>query len=265
MSRPSTNAGSKPCSRSVSESFLGLRCRGLDVAFAGRAVLAGLSLTVRAGEVCAVVGESGSGKTTLLSVVAGFVTPDRGEVQIGGEDVGDDGPSVRDATMLFQEPRLFPALTVVENVGFGLRVRGASRTARRNVAQQLLDEVGLLDRADDSIAGLSGGEQQRVALARALCVAPKLLLLDEPFSAVDAPRRRELRDVVGSMLRRHQTTAVFVSHDIHDAVAMADTVAVLIDGRIVQHDLVAAVRANPASAAVEQLVSGDPIPPGPAR
>ena len=229
------------------------------VTFAGRTVLDGLSLEVRAGEVCAVVGESGSGKTTLLSVVAGFVTPDRGEVTIAGNDVLDEGPAVRDATMLFQEPRLFPALTVVENVGFALRVRSQPESVWREAGLRLLDEVGLLTRADDPIVGLSGGEQQRVALARALCVAPSLLLLDEPFSAVDVPRRRELREVVRSMLSEHETTTVFVSHDINDAIHLADSVAVMIDGRIVQHDLLDVVRENPRSVAVEQLVAGDPL------
>lgn len=233
----------------------GLSCESLVVSAGARKVLDGLTLRVAPGKTCAVLGESGSGKTTLLRTVGGFLSPTSGLISIDDVDVGRSSPQERPATLLFQEPRLFPALNVFENVAFALRVKGIGAKERKATALSLLSEVGLDDRAMDPVTGLSGGEQQRVALARALCIAPPVLLLDEPFSAVDAPRRQELREVVRDLLSRRSTTTVFVSHDIHDAERMADTVAVLVDGRIVQHDEVATVLNEPASPEVERLVS----------
>jgi putative spermidine/putrescine transport system ATP-binding protein len=232
-----------------------VRCHDLTVRVENVLILDHLNLQVGAGQVCAVVGESGSGKTTLLRTIAGFVTPETGAVEIDGVLVTDRSPNDRGVTLLFQEPRLFPALSVSENVAFAMRVRGAGSAERRDVALALLSEVGLIDRCDDSIDGLSGGEQQRVALARALCVPPKVLLLDEPFNAVDAPRRRELRRLVGDLLARHRITTIFVTHDVTDVERLADSVAVLVDGRVAQHDLVATVLANPANQQVRDLVT----------
>lgn len=176
---------------------------------------------------------------------------------IDGMDQTGLAPAERSATLLFQEPRLFPALSVIDNVGFGLRVRGVDAATRTAAATQLLTSVGLVDRSDDRIDGLSGGEQQRVALARALCIQPEVLLLDEPFSAVDAPRRRELRALLRSLHDEHRHTMIFVTHDIADATAIADTVAVLVDGTVAQHGPVAEVLAAPMSDAVAALVGAD--------
>jgi putative spermidine/putrescine transport system ATP-binding protein len=234
-----------------------VECRGISVALGDRVVLDRLALQVVPGSVCAVIGASGSGKTTLLRSVAGIEAPNSGSVLIEGVDVTPLPPQQRNVTLLFQEPRLFPALSVGENVAFALRVRGAGREQRRAAAAELLHQVGLDDRLDDPVAGLSGGEQQRVALARSLCVPPAVLLLDEPFSAVDAPRRRELRTLVGDLLQLHRVTTLLVSHDVADARILADTLAVLADGRIAQHDTVDQVLAAPVDQRVAELVAAD--------
>lgn len=234
-----------------------MECRGISVALGDRVVLDRLALQVVPGSVCAVIGASGSGKTTLLRSVAGIEAPNSGSVLIEGVDVTPLPPQQRNVTLLFQEPRLFPALSVGENVAFALRVRGAGREQRRAAAAELLHQVGLDDRLDDPVAGLSGGEQQRVALARSLCVPPAVLLLDEPFSAVDAPRRRELRTLVGDLLQLHRVTTLLVSHDVADARILADTLAVLADGRIAQHDTVDQVLAAPVDQRVAELVAAD--------
>jgi putative spermidine/putrescine transport system ATP-binding protein len=236
-----------------------VRCRGVIVRHRGRAVLDGLDFDVAPGSICAVLGASGAGKTTLLRAIAGFDSLSAGTIDVGGVDITMRAPQDRPVTLLFQDPRLFPALSVSENVAFGLRVRGESRENRRKAALELLDEVGLAARADSPIEGLSGGEQQRVALARALCVAPSVLMLDEPFSAVDAPRRNELRQLVVALQQRHAMTVVFVTHDASDALRIADSVAVLVNGTIVQHDDVDTVLQHPLDAVVEALVEHDPV------
>jgi len=237
----------------------GVRCRDITVIRGKSTVLDHLNITIEPSTVCAIVGESGSGKTTLLRAIAGFDPLTSGQVTVAGVDMDGQPPQDRPVSLLFQEPRLFPALSVGENVSFAMRVRGAKSDERRQRARLLLDQVGLGDRIDDSIDGLSGGEQQRVSLARALCVRPKVLLLDEPFSAVDAPRRRALRDLVIEVGMADETTLVFVTHDIADARAIADTVAVLIDGTIAQHGPVHNVVAAPASSQVAELVGGRSI------
>ena len=166
----------------------------------------------------------------MLRSIAGFVDPDAGSIHLGGVDAAGVTPQDRSVTLLFQEPRLFPALSVADNVSFGLRVRGIDAAERDRRARELLTSVGLEDRAGDSVKGLSGGEAQRVALARALCVRPDVLLLDEPFSAVDAPRRLELRTLIADLQAEHGMTMIFVTHDIDDAIALADMVVVLADG-----------------------------------
>jgi len=230
----------------------------LKLVLGGRTVLAGLNLTVETGTICAIVGESGSGKSSLLRAIAGFLDPDGGSISLDGVDQAGIAPADRPVVLLFQDARLFPALNVRDNVSFGLRVQGVAATERDAAAMSLLERVGLADRATDPIDGLSGGEQQRVSLARALCVEPQILLLDEPFSAVDAPRRRELRSLISNLHAEQKHTMIFVTHDIADATALADTVAVLVDGVVAQHGPVAEVVAAPVTPAVAALLGADP-------
>jgi iron(III) transport system ATP-binding protein len=211
----------------------GLQITDLHKSFATNPVLTGLDLEVPAGSLTAILGSSGSGKTTLLRLLAGFETPDRGTVTIGARVLDTEGthvhPEQRRIGYVPQEGGLFPHLTVQANIAFGL-----PRTQRRQGVADLLDTVGLTDLARRYPHQLSGGQQQRVALARALAVKPEIVLLDEPFASLDAHLRASVREQVGSILRESSATTLLVTHDQDEALSLADQVAVLRDGRIVQ-------------------------------
>ncbi|MGE5477967.1 MAG: ABC transporter ATP-binding protein [Bacteroidales bacterium] len=189
----------------------------------GAAVLADVSFSVAAGEAVAVVGRSGCGKSTLLHLIAGLAHPSDGEIRIGGAPVR--GPSPR-WTMMFQQPLLYPWMTVFENAALGLRFAGRQREAAAAVGD-LLAMVKMADYADVNVQRLSGGQQQRVALARSLAAGPEILLLDEPFSALDAFTRADLQREVRAITRRLGITLLLVTHDIDEAVLMADRALVL--------------------------------------
>ncbi|GAB2678185.1 ABC transporter ATP-binding protein [Thalassiella azotivora] len=216
-----------------------LTVRGLHKAFGDVPVLRGVDLDVPSGAMAAVLGASGCGKTTLLRVVAGFEDADAGQVLVG-DRVVVDGPSGvpperRRVGVVPQEGALFPHLTVARNVAFGLPRRGAGAgRARRDRVAELLDLVGLADLGERMPSQLSGGQQQRVALARALAPSPDVVLLDEPFSALDAGLRAALRADVRTALRTAGATGVLVTHDQEEALSTADVVAVMRDGRVVQ-------------------------------
>ena len=213
-----------------------LTVQGLHKAFGPHPVLAGLDLTVPAGSLTAILGPSGSGKTTLLRVLAGFEQADAGTVRIGPWVVDGPGqhayvpPEKRRIGYVPQEGSLFPHLTVAANVGFGLPPK--SRRGPR--IGELLEAVGLAGMGKRYPHQLSGGQQQRVALARALAIEPSLILLDEPFAALDAHLRASVRTDVQSVFRSAGTTAILVTHDQDEALSMADRVAVLRGGRIAQ-------------------------------
>jgi iron(III) transport system ATP-binding protein len=227
--------------------------RGVRKAYGAHPVLAGLDLDVPAGTITAVLGASGCGKTTLLRLLAGFETTDAGIIALHGRTV-DDGhrplaPEHRRIGYVPQEGGLFPHLSVAANIGFGL-----PRAARRHRVAELLELVGLPGLGDRPPHKLSGGQQQRVALARALAPAPQLVLLDEPFSALDAGLRAQLRSDVATALHRSGTTAVLVTHDQDEALSMAELVAVLRDGRIVQAADPATLYQQPVDAEVARFV-----------
>ncbi len=208
----------------------GLAVRGLTVR-AGAFTLADASLDVAPGRTLVVLGPSGAGKTVLLETIAGFHAARAGSVWLGGVDVTRASPESRRIGLVFQDFALFPHLTVRENVRFGLRSRG-----RRDldVADAMLERLGIASLADRSPPTLSGGERQRVALARALVVDPRLLLFDEPLSALDMTTRDELRHQLRDQLADAAIPAIYVTHDQAEALAMADDLAVLIDGRVRQ-------------------------------
>ncbi|HSZ30399.1 MAG TPA: ABC transporter ATP-binding protein [Pseudonocardiaceae bacterium] len=227
--------------------------RAVSKAYGAHPVLRGIDLDVPTGTITAVLGASGGGKTTLLRLLAGFDTADTGTIALHGRTV-DDGrralaPEHRRIGYVPQEGGLFPHLSVAANIGFGL-----PRAARRRRVAELLDLVGLPDLGDRAPHQLSGGQQQRVALARALAPAPQLVLLDEPFSALDAGLRAHLRTDVATALRRSGTTAVLVTHDQDEALSIADLVAVLRDGRIVQAADPATLYQQPVDAEVARFV-----------
>ena len=198
--------------------------------------LEGLSLAVEPGELVALLGPSGCGKTTALKVVAGLLRPTGGDVRVGGRSVVGTPPERRGAAMVFQKPLLFPHMSVARNVGFGLRMRGARREEAGRKIYEALRRVRMEGFADRSPEELSGGQQQRVALARALITQPSLLLLDEPFSALDANLREEMRELVLRLQREGGHTTVFVTHDQEEAVVLADRIALIFDGRLQMYD-----------------------------
>ncbi|MEO5685771.1 MAG: ATP-binding cassette domain-containing protein [Burkholderiaceae bacterium] len=213
---------------------LAVHVDALGKRFGERAVLQDVALDVQPGEFVAIVGRSGCGKSTLLRLLAGLETPSSGAVRLGGVASGARRDDVR---IMFQEARLLPWRTVLQNVQLGLDSKDASARARDALAQ-----VGLADRAGDWPAVLSGGQRQRVALARALVHRPRLLLLDEPLGALDALTRIEMQRLIESVWRELRFTAVLVTHDVAEAVALADRVLLVEDGRVTLDERVALAR-----------------------
>ena len=218
-----------------------------------------VSLEVRSGELLALIGASGSGKTTTLRIAAGYEQPDSGRVVLvdergGQRDMTRVPPQSRGFGMVFQHYALFPHMTVGENVAFGLEARGVRQQDRLERARIALASVGLEGSAARAVQSLSGGEQQRVALARALVIEPRVLLLDEPLSNLDPTLRESTRDELRAMLHRLGVTALFVTHDQEDAFAIADRVAVLRQGRLLQVGAPEELYERPASRHIAQFI-----------
>jgi len=231
----------------------------LDVAdvakwFRDTPVIQGLDLQVRAGEFVSLLGPSGCGKTTLLRIIAGLLAADGGRVRLDGADITRVPAHKRNVGVVFQSYALFPHLTVAENVAFGLRARGTPAAEIDAAVARVLALVRLADHGGRSVFALSGGQQQRIAVARALAVRPKLLLLDEPLSALDRKLRETMRMELQHLLRDLGITAIFVTHDQDEALVMSDRIAVMNTGRIEQFDTPATVYARPATPFVLDFV-----------
>jgi putative spermidine/putrescine transport system ATP-binding protein len=231
-----------------------LQAKGADVLFDricrrfGKvAAVDGVSLTIRSGEFFTLLGPSGSGKTTLLHLLAGFQEPDSGEIRLDGRRISGEPPFKRDIGMVFQSYALFPNMTVFENVAFPLRVRGVARAEVDHRVQEALGLVQLAGFEGRKTHQLSGGQQQRVALARAFVFAPRLLLMDEPLSALDAKLRRSMRLEIKELQRRLGITVVYVTHDQDEALALSDRIAVMNRGSIEQVDAPDELYERPAS------------------
>jgi spermidine/putrescine transport system ATP-binding protein len=192
------------------------------------------SLKIAGGEFFSLLGPSGCGKTTLLRTISGFLQPSEGGVRIGGEDMRGIEPNKRPTALIFQNLALFPLMTVAENIGYGLRVRGVGRAARRRRAEELLALVALPDQGHKRVSELSGGQKQRVAIARALAVEPKVLLLDEPLSALDLKLRQHMRNELRAIQKRVGITFIYITHDQGEALTMSDRIAVMNNGVIEQ-------------------------------
>jgi putative spermidine/putrescine transport system ATP-binding protein len=223
-------------------------------AFAGHTALNGIDLVVAPGELVALLGPSGCGKTTALRSISGLESIDSGHILIDGVDVANTPTNKRDIGMVFQAYSLFPHMTVLENVEFGLKMRRVAAGSRRERALESLDMVGLTKHRDRFAHQLSGGQQQRVALARALVTRPRVLLLDEPLSALDAKVRVQLREEIRRIQTELGITTVFVTHDQEEALAVADRVAVMRDGRIEQIGTPEELYASPVNAFVADFV-----------
>ncbi len=209
--------------------------------------LSGLSLTVEPGELVAFLGPSGCGKTTALKVISGLLSPSGGDVRVDGRSILPIPPEKRGAAMVFQKPLLFPHMSVESNVGFGLKMRGISREEAGRRVETALRQVRMDGFADRKPGEISGGQQQRVALARALVTEPRLLLLDEPLSALDANLREGMRELVKEIQGSGGYTTVFVTHDQEEAVILADRIALIFDGKLRMYDHPQAFYDRPAS------------------
>ncbi len=232
---------------------------------AGQAAVHGLGLVVESGKLTSLLGPSGSGKTTTMKLIAGLIAPDAGDIRLGDRSVRDLAPERRGVAMVFQNPLLFPHLTVAGNVGFGLKMRGLPADQIRSSVAGMLDRVRLTGLADRRPGDLSGGQQQRVALARALILRPEVLLLDEPLSSLDPGLRDEMRQLIRKLQRETGITTLVVTHDQAEAVALSDRIALLLDGRLAQHDTPEAFYRRPATKAVARFFGGTNFIPGTLR
>jgi spermidine/putrescine ABC transporter ATP-binding subunit len=219
-------------SRSVGGSALDIE--GIHKQFGGLEVVKGVSIGISPGTILSLLGPSGCGKTTVLRIIAGLLQPTSGQVRLDGEDVTHVAPYRRRIGMVFQNYALFPHMTVAQNVGFGLKMRNISRGNSQPMVQDALDMVRMGAMSDRYPAQLSGGQQQRVSLARAIVTRPRILLLDEPFGALDRKLREEMQFEVKQLQRELGLTFVFVTHDQDEALTMSDTIAVMRAGVIEQ-------------------------------
>ena len=231
-----------------------VQARGVSKSYGGREVLAKLDLQMAEAELVCLLGPSGCGKTTLLRIVAGFIKPDSGQVLVDGRDVTALPASARRMGMVFQSYSLFPNMTALDNVRFGPRVAGRPKAEQTARATHLLDLVGLAAHAQKYPHQLSGGQQQRVALARALAVQPQVLLLDEPLSALDAKVRVQLREEIRRIQRDTGVTTILVTHDQEEALSIADRVAVMNGGRLLQVAAPSVIYREPADAFVARFI-----------
>jgi len=215
-----------------------------------------LTLDIASGKLTALLGPSGCGKTTTMKMIAGLLEPTSGDIAFDGRSILRDPPEDRGVVMVFQNALLFPTMTVADNVGFGLRMRKVPRDRIAARVAQMLALVRLPDLGSRRPSELSGGQQQRVALARALIVQPRVLLLDEPLSNLDAHLRIEMRDLIRTIQKDLDITTIFVTHDQEEAVVLADRVALILNGRLRQYDVPDAFYRRPADAQVAAFFGG---------
>ena len=226
------------------------------------AALDALTLDIPSGSLTALLGPSGCGKTTAMKMIAGLLSPSAGDVTFDGRSVLNDPPEARGAVMVFQNHLLFPHLSVADNVGFGLRMRGRPKAEVRDRVAEILGRVRLPDLGPRMPSELSGGQQPRIALARALVLRPKVLLLDEPLSNLDAHLRLEMRDLIRGLQQEMGITTLFVTHDQEEAVVLADRVALILNGKLCQYDVAEAFYKRPASVDVARFFGGQNFVPG---
>lgn len=234
-----------------------LEIKDLSVELNKNQILKGVDLGIEEGEFISLLGPSGCGKSTLLKTIAGLIPVASGTVSLDGEVINDVPAYKRGTVIVFQDMRLFPNMTVAENVAYPLRIKGMSRSERLKKAEEYLGYVQLNGYGDRKISRLSGGQQQRVALARALAAEPKIVLLDEPFSSLDENLREDMRRLVKDLHRQFGMTTVMVTHDRQEAVAMADRLAIMFDGSIVQTGIPEDIFADPANPNVAEYFGGN--------
>jgi putative spermidine/putrescine transport system ATP-binding protein len=227
----------------------------------GEYVLKNLNLSVDKGEILALLGESGSGKTTLLKIIAGFLKPKEGRVVIDGKDVTNLPPNKRNIGIVFQNYALFPHMSVLDNIIYGLKVRRTPREEAIRRAKELIDLLNLSGLENKRPSQLSGGQQQRVAIARALIIEPKILLMDEPMSNIDPKLRSKLRAEIKKILKKLNITTVYVTHDQEDAFEIGDRIAILHKGVIENADTPQNILRNPKTVYVASFIGYENIIP----
>jgi spermidine/putrescine ABC transporter ATP-binding subunit len=228
--------------------------KGIEKAYESKPVLKNINLSIREGEFFTLLGPSGCGKTTLLRIIAGFVNPDQGQVIFEDEDMTQVSPENRNVGMVFQNYALFPFMNVFDNVAYGLKVKRMKKTDIKEKVKHYLQLVNLSGYEDRNVSDLSGGEQQRVALARALVVEPRVLLLDEPLSNLDARLRDKMRTELKEIQRKLKVTCVFVTHDQKEAMTMSDRIAIFNEGQCMQLGTPKEIYANPMNTFVATFV-----------
>jgi ABC-type Fe3+/spermidine/putrescine transport system ATPase subunit len=231
-----------------------LEVEKLTKLYGGSAAVDDVSFSLQKGEFLCLLGPSGCGKTTTLRMIAGFVIPDSGSIRLHGRDIANDAPYRRDVGLLFQSYALFPHMSVLDNVSFGPRMRGASRTEMREKARWALDLVRLQGFEDRKPSQLSGGQQQRVAVARVLAAGASILLLDEPFSNLDAKLRKHMQEDLRELQLRLGIGTIHVTHDQEEAMLMSDRVIIMNGGRIEQEGPAREVYQNPRTAFVADFM-----------
>lgn len=229
---------------------------GIEQSYGSQALFRGLNLEIPSGALFTLLGPSGCGKTSLLRMLAGFVRPDQGQVLFGQKEMTRVPVHKRNVGMVFQDYALFPDRSVLDNVSYGLLARGMTREQARTPALEMLERVGLKDRADALPGALSGGQRQRVAMARALVIKPDLLLLDEPLSALDAKLRTDLREMLRDLQQEAGITTVFVTHDQEEALSVSDYIAVMDRGCVRQVGTPEQIYQSPANSFVADFVGG---------
>jgi spermidine/putrescine transport system ATP-binding protein len=236
------------------ETGFGVDLRNLSVNFGDFVAVRDASVAIESGEFFSFLGPSGCGKTTILRTVSGFLEPSAGEIRIGGRDMSGIGPNLRPTALIFQNLALFPLMRVWENIAFALEVKGRPVAERRRRADELLSLIALGDQGDKFIHELSGGQKQRVAIARALAAEPRVLLLDEPLSALDLKLRQHMRTELRTIQQQVGLTFIYITHDQGEALTMSDRVAVMCNGVIEQVGTGREVYDDPATAFVASFV-----------
>ena len=234
--------------------ILGISIRSVSKSFGRFVAVDGLDLEIKSGEFFSMLGPSGSGKTTVLRMIAGFELPTSGQIFLFDEDVTNKAPFDREVNTVFQDYALFPHLSVIENVEYGLRVQKVAKAERRKRALEALAKVHLADFSDRKPAELSGGQRQRVALARAIVVEPKILLLDEPLGALDLKLREKMQIELKELQRELGITFIFVTHDQDEALTLSDRIAIFNNGKIEQIGTPEELYEKPASEFVARFV-----------
>ncbi len=234
----------------------------LSKSYGAETVLQAVQFTQAEGEILSVLGRSGSGKTTLLKILAGLETADQGEVRLAGERINEVPANQRGIVYLYQEALLFPHLNVFENIAFGLRLRKMSETVVQKRVREMLAELVLEGQEAKMPHQLSGGQKQRVSFGRALIIQPRVLLLDEPFGALDVETRLSMQDFLRTVFARHEITAIFVTHDLKEAILMGDRIGSMRSGRLEIYPSKAAFIADPATEARQEIAFWKSVDPG---